>query len=324
MNGREQRDQLINTRTENKLKDLPQCVSEWYYNLLASGMTSNSCNDYVNKVHHFFVTNKITNVDQINQLMVDKYFISIKTKTLDDEIVATSDSYQQTTWCALNRFFSFLLNRDYISKNYMLQITKPKNKDLERINEHRILLTKKDFQKIIEAARNGRVYANRLRNEVILTLLMTTGMRIAALVNINVEDIDFKTQTLTIIDKGVKRHQYFLSNKVAELLSDYIEQRDRYALFDERGLLISKETCKRMSLESVKDVVKRCTKQALGRELSPHKLRAGFCSILYKETHDIEFVRRAVGHSDVKTTQRYISVDNTEKKKASQIMDSIF
>ena len=205
----------------------------------------------------------------------------------------------------------------------MSQISKPKNKDLERINQNRIYLSKQDFQKIINAARNGRVYKNRLRNETILTLLMVTGMRIAALSEIDIGDIDLEAKTLTVIDKGVKRHQYFLSDKVCDLLNEYITERNRCALFTEKGLFISKDTAERMSIESIKDVVERCTKQALGKQLSPHKLRAGFCSILYKETHDIEFVRRAVGHSDVKTTQRYISVDNSERKKASAIMDTI-
>ena len=324
MNGREQRDELINKRTENRLSELPECVSEWYYNLLASGMTSNTCNDYINKIKHFFDVNNILNVESINQIVVDKYFISIRTRQVNGETIRTSDSFQQTTWCALNKFFIFLKDRGYINKNYMEQITKPKNRDLERINQNRIYLTKKDFEKILEAARQGRIYKNRLRNEAILTLLMVTNMRIAALVSINVDDIDLETKTLTIIDKGMKHHQYFLSDKVVELLADYIDERNRCALFTERGLFISRETSERMSVDSVADVVERCTYNALGKRLSPHKLRAGFCSILYKETHDIEFVRRAVGHSDVKTTQRYISVDNTEKKKASQIMDSIF
>ena len=140
MDGRQKHDQLINQRTENKLKFLPQCVSEWYYNLLASGITPNSCNDYVNKINHFFEYNSITDVKQINQIMVDKYFISIKTRKVGDDIVNTSDSYQQTTWFALNKFFSFLKNRGYIDINYMSQISKPKNKDLQRINQNRIYL----------------------------------------------------------------------------------------------------------------------------------------------------------------------------------------
>ena len=59
MDGRQKHDLLINKRTENKLNDLPQCVSEWYYNLLASGITSNSCNDYINKVGNFLKSNNI-------------------------------------------------------------------------------------------------------------------------------------------------------------------------------------------------------------------------------------------------------------------------
>ena len=324
MNGRQKHDVLINERTENKLKELPDCVTEWYYNLLASDLTSNTCNDYINKIALFFNHNKIKDLSEIKQSMVDKYFIFIKEKEVDGNVVETSDSYRQTTWCALNKFFEFLYTRNYIDANYMNQIAKPKNRDLERINQNRVYLTKDDFKHIIDAARNGRIIRNRLRNETILTVLMATGMRIAALVSIDVDDINFSKKTLTVIDKGTKRHQYCLSKQVIELLKNYIEEREDYALEDERGLFISKDTGERMSIESVKEVVERSTKNALGKKLSPHKLRAGFCSILYNETHDIEFVRRAVGHSDIKTTQRYISVDDTERQKASNIMDNVF
>jgi len=325
MTGRERFDLMINSRTENRLNDLPEYVSEWYYNLLASGMSSRSCNDYINKAKLFLDYCQTTDLNVITQAMVDKYFIYIKTKDRDDgDKVSTSDSYQQTTWCALNKFFDFLTNRGYIIKNYMLQIAKPKNRDLVRINENRIHLTKEDFHKIVDAARNGRVFKNRLRNELIVTLLMVTGMRIAALSELDIDNVDLEKKTLSVIDKGNKRHKFYLSNSVIELLKNYLEERNRVALIQERGLFVSKSTGERLSIDTIKDVVERCTKNALGKKLSPHKLRAGFCSILYSETHDIEFVRRAVGHSDVKTTQRYISVDDKEKKKASEIMDTIF
>lgn len=324
MNGRQKHDALINERTKNKLKNLPECVTEWYYNLLASDLTSNTCNDYINKISLFINHNEIKNISDIKQSMVDRYFIFIKEKEIDGNIIETSDSYRQTTWCALNKFFEFLYARNYIDTNYMKQIVKPKNRDLERINQNRTYLTKKDFKLIIDAARNNRVIKNRLRNETILTILMVTGMRIAALVSIDIDDIDFDNKTLAVIDKGTKRHLYYLTDQVIDLLKDYIKDRNRYVIDNEKGLFISKDTGERMSIESVKEVVERCTTNALGKKLSPHKLRAGFCSILYKETHDIEFVRRAVGHSDIKTTQRYISVDDTERKKASIIMDNIF
>ena len=325
MTGRELYNSLLNNRTENKLTTLPDYVSEWYYNMTASGMSPRSSNDYINKAKLFLDFCATTDLNKITQTMVDRYFIHIKTKINDDGIeTTTSGSYQQTTWCALNKFFNFLLGRGYIEKNYVEQISKPKNKDLERINEERIYLTKKDFVKILDAAKHCRVFKNRLRNETILTILMATGMRIAALTEIDVDNINLEEKTLTIVDKGNKRHKYYLSDNAINLLSDYLQERNRCALIQERGLFISKSTGRRMSIDSISEVVERCTYNALGKRLSPHKLRAGFCSILYKETHDIEFVRRAVGHSDIKTTQRYISVDDIEKKKASAIMDSIF
>ena len=55
--------------------------------------------------------------------------------------------------------------------------------------------------------------------------------------------------------------------------------------------------------------------------VSPHKIRAGVASILYEETKDIEFVRRAIGHTNVATTQRYIRTENKEREKASKLLE---
>ena len=75
----------------------------------------------------------------------------------------------------------------------------------------------------------------------------------------------------------------------------------------------------------LKSILKKLkyTKKALGKAMSPNKLRAGFCSILYDETHDIEFVRKVVGHAKIETTQRYIATKGSEKKNAAAIMDKL-
>ena len=78
-----------------------------------------------------------------------------------------------------------------------------------------------------------------------------------------------------------------------------------------------------MGGKTLTEIVQKYTGRALGKPLSPHKLRAGYCSILYNKTHDAEFVRRAVGHANVATTQRYIVTKGNERKKAAEIMASI-
>ena len=70
-------------------------------------------------------------------------------------------------------------------------------------------------------------------------------------------------------------------------------------------------------------MVSSITKKALGYEMSPHKLRSGFCSILYKETKDLELVRRIVGHASSITTQRYIVINDDDKEKALKCLERI-
>ena len=82
-------------------------------------------------------------------------------------------------------------------------------------------------------------------------------------------------------------------------------------------------TGSRISGNAIYYLIDKYSSEALGYHISPHKLRAGYCSIMYEKTHDIEFVRRAVGHSDVSTTQRYIVTPNKERKEATHIMNQL-
>lgn len=80
----------------------------------------------------------------------------------------------------------------------------------------------------------------------------------------------------------------------------------------------------RISPRAVSDLVKKYSKAGIGTEISPHKLRSAFCTILYDETKDINFVSQAVGHKNIETTQRYIVNDGQTKKKAVSLLDDIF
>lgn len=318
MNGRLENELKTNTKIEKILEGQPKYLHEWKDSLLASRKTSATIQDYLFKIKKYLQA-----VDyDINQGSTVRYFISIQTKNKKGNVVKTSDSYQQTIWCCLNNFFSFMVSMGYLNKNYMEMIEKPKNHDLDRINENRILLTKKDFTNIINAINKkaGDSYL-RDRDLAIMSLFMTTGMRKSALVDINIEDVDFDDKELVVIDKGNKRHKYALSDSVLEILNNWMGRRDEIDL-DTPALFISSRK-QRLSADSVDHIVDKYAREALGKHISPHKLRAGVCSIVYDETKDIEFTRRVIGHSNVATTQRYIVTNNDEREKASDFLSSV-
>lgn len=331
MSGRLSENNKLEKIIENKLTTCPDYVVNWYYNMRASDKEITSCREYIKKVVHFLesIDRNIKNIkaSDITQNNVTKYMIDSKTKINNrGKVVETSDSYQLTIWYALRNFFDYLTKNNYIPQNYMCNIDKPKNKDIDRINSERILLTEDDFNKILNSVKKSAGSLNRIsrlfsdRDMAIMSLFMTTGMRRAALSQIDVDDIG-TDNVLRVVDKGNKIQEYYLSDEVLIILAKWIYTREQLNVKDESALFISKNGT-RMTGESICRLVEKYCQDALGYKLSPHKLRSGFCSIMYNTTGDIEKVRRMVGHANISTTQRYIVTNNKERLESSQIMAS--
>lgn len=326
MNGRLENDMKLFAKAEKKLAEMPSYCTDWYRSLQASYITASTCRDYVFKVALFLSTinqdlKKIKAKD-ITENAVITYMFSIKTKEKDGKQVETSDSYRNTVWYALNSFLQYLADHKLIEQNYVLQIKKKKNTDLERINQHRIKLTADDFNKMLNSIDSvSSRYPER--DKAILILYMSTGMRKTALSSINIEDIDVQNKRLTVIDKGDKKQSYKLYDKELEAISNWLDKRKLFKNAEDTSALFISNIGNRISEAELERMIKERSKKALGRSFSPHKLRAGFVTIMYEQTHDIEKVRRMVGHSNATTTQRYIVTENQEREEAANIMENL-
>ena len=323
MTGRMENEMKIFSETERLLDGMPDYVRGWYMNLRASRKTAATCRDYIRKVRRFLSSInpdvKKVKAEEINNEVVTKYYLTIQTKETPEGIVYTSDSYQNTIWFCLENFFQYLDHAGDIKENFIKNITKPTNNDLDRINEHRILLTADDFKTIVNSVNMESNMFLRKRDKAIILLFMNTGIRCTALSTILLDDIDFVMKHLSIIDKGNKRHEYVLNDVVMRAIDEWLNERgesqDKHLFLTRRGTPASAHV--------ISDVVYKYTNVALGKHISPHKLRSGYCSILYNKTGDIEFVRRCVGHSNVATTQRYIVTKGSEKERSSEIMGEL-
>lgn len=334
MSGRIENEIKIDSIIEDKLNHCPFYVKEWMRWLLATDKSAATRKDYLNKIIHFlsFIKRDIINIslEEITREVVVDYFAALRTVDNNGIQKYSSDSYKQTVWSCLNSFFNYLKGIGYIQNNYIESIPRPQNKDLQRINHNRVVLTTEDFEKILKCVRSGvgsskaKKYQSKMRSRdiCIMMLFMSTGMRKTALMEINLEDIDYEKRTLTIIDKGDKEHQYVLNDELYNALEDWLIERE-YLFPTSDALFITKDG-ERISGNGIDKIVKKYTQEAIGIPLSPHKLRAGLCTILYDIKKDAEFVRRAIGHSNISTTLRYIVTENKEKEETANIMNEIF
>lgn len=330
MIGRLENENKMFFKLDKKVLEYPEYVQNWYYYLKANDKTAKSINDMLNKVIKFLnylKDNNIKDIEELNSNHVIKYFNDIKYKKgKSGNVIKTSDSYRQTVWSILNNFFDYLEINDIIEHNYLkyYHINRPKNNDLARINEHRQRITASDLNDIIECIQdnitnNDSAYDNlKYRDLAIVLVFINTGIRNSALTEINIDDIDFKHYTLEVKDKGNKYQVYPLSEKTIAAIKQWMSVRNY-----ETNILFTNRYQQRISTKGISDIIKKYTEEVFVEGFSPHKLRAAFCSILYEQTRDIEFVRRAVGHSNVTTTQRYVVTDKKERERASNIIENL-
>lgn len=332
MNGRLEHKIKNEEWIANNLKELPLCVSQYYYSRSSSKESKGSV-EYIKKIRAFlrFISNDTKSIDitQITEEDVSKYLHSVE-QTVDNNgnVRETTFAYRKQIHSILNSFFEYLRKRKIITDNPMNCIERPASKDVVK-RKH---LDSFDIHFLLECIEDGagtEIQKNRqenwkLRDKAIIVLLAMTGMRETALIEINMEDLDFYNGTIKVIDKRHKTHIYKMNGAIRNALTDWIKDRELKLSGKPVDALFISNRRQRLSVKSLVAIVEKYSLEALGYSISPHKIRAAFCTILYEKTGDIEFVRRAVGHSCIETTQRYVVDDDTAKDEAVTIMSQIF
>lgn len=315
---------------ERILQDMPKYVTEYYY-VLSVNTQSTSCIDFINKIKNYLLflnedLNKVT-FKEIEE-NIGRYLKTKQVKEINGKLYPTSSSYRNGIYSALKNFCDFLCFKGYINYDPFIALKRIKEKD----EVTRPDLTQEKLSDMLKMVEKGvgtpraisRQKKWKDRDKLILLLFMNTGIRNTALSEINISDINLDTGELRIIDKGKKHHVCDVS-EILEYVNKWLKCRKEllreYSCEKEEALFISDQRT-RMTQRAISDIVKKYANEALGYQISPHKIRAAYCTILYDETGDIEFVRAAVGHSNVATTQRYINTRTDVKSKSAAIMAS--
>ena len=161
---------------------------------------------------------------------------------------------------------------------------------------------------------------NVKRDVAILTLFLTTGIRVSELISINVDDIDFKNGCFKVTRKGGNQVMLYFDDETAQALSEYLDERKDRGNYELASPLFLSMQGKRMSVRSVELMVKKYARIASPlKKISPHKLRSTYGTMLYGETGDIYLVADVLGHKDVNTTRKhYAAMSEDNRKRASR------
>lgn len=186
-------------------------------------------------------------------------------------------------------------------------------------------LTLDESRKLLEVTKNPAPtthgnHDNSVRDSAIITLFLNCGMRLSELTSINISDIDFENNKLTVIGKGDKERTVYLNKACINAINSYLAVRPRDGVkFNSRNALFLSEQKQRISNRTVQHIVKLEFKAAGldSTKFSVHKLRHTAATLMYKYGQvDIRALQEVLGHESIATTQIYTHVDSDQVRAA--------
>lgn len=152
-----------------------------------------------------------------------------------------------------------------------------------------------------------------IRDWLIVETLYSTGVRVAELVNLDLESIDASRRVIRVIGKGDKERIVPYGAPLQKVLDKWLKEgRPQLVGRNSGDALILGARGGRINPRIVREVVHQSTGELPGgTEVSPHGLRHSAATALLEGGADLRVVQELLGHSSLATTQIYthVSVD---------------
>jgi len=200
---------------------------------------------------------------------------------------------------AIEFFFSKVLNQN-------IKIPHPKrNKPIP------VVLTIEEIKKLIEVTQN-------IKHKLIIKILYGCGLRVSEVINLKKEDIDFNEGLIKIkLAKGRKDRFVNIPVSLKKELENYC------SLNNEENLFPSSRGGK-LTTATIRKIIKNSRRKAgIKKDIHPHSLRHSFATHLLESGTDLRIIQKLLGHSDIKTTQIYLSVSNQLIKNIKSPLDNL-
>ncbi len=207
---------------------------------------------------------------------------------------------------ALKSFFSFLEMKMYAPFNPASEISTPKQ---ERLIPSYLPID--DMFTLLRQPKTEKALG--LRDQAILELLYSCGLRVAELTGLNIERLDMESGLVKIFGKGGKERILPVGKKAIGAVKEYIsrtEKRREKAGYSKRhGPLFLNNREGRLTARSIHRLIKKySTECGIMTHISPHSIRHTFATHLLDGGADLRSIQELLGHVSLSATQKYTHV----------------
>jgi len=195
---------------------------------------------------------------------------------------------------SIKAFFRFLVGEGEVSTNPAEIISHPKyDQSPPRV------LSKIEYRDLRDACRGD------VRMSAVVELLLQTGMRISELAALQLTDIDFERNVISILAQNSRGERKVPLNTAAKsAVTDYIQVRPRAR---EKTVFLTK-TCRPFLVRNIRTAIDRYFRLAGIKGAKVNDLRHTFIVEQLRAGTPLVYVSQLVGHKRITTTEKYLKL----------------
>jgi site-specific recombinase XerD len=234
--------------------------------------------------------------DRIDRLMIRLWLGSLMASRTAKSTLARKSA-------SVRSFLKFAFKRGQIGHN-------PAHLLMNPMKEHRLPRTVRPEELGLMMETVDTEEPSGKRDLAILELLYGTGMRLAELVGLNINDVDLVRKRVKVFGKGARERIIPFGDPAARALGSYLEDRPRLVGHktesDDHLALFLTDTGRRIYPRLVqRKVTKYLSRVSEVSQKSPHVLRHSFATHLLDRGAGIRVIKELLGHADLAATQIY-------------------
>lgn len=275
------------------------------YLLYQKNYSKKTIDSYTRDINKFleFMNNENYTLNSVDSTLIRNFLAN---ETLD----GISKRSNARRVIALRQFYEYLVKNNYVEFNPFIVISTPKVD--KKLPEFMYL---EEINNLFELNSQRKDFLMH-RDQAIIELLFSSGLRVSELVNLTLQDLNLKERMMRIVGKGNKERIVPFSLKTQKTLSIYLENTRKeliansgnnigtnYVFLNNRG--------EKLTTRGVEYILQEIeNKTGVTLSLHPHKFRHSFATHLLNQGLDLRTIQELMGHASLSSTQVYTHVSN--------------